>query len=367
MRTAVADTPLPSIEMDIHVRDFDPNPKSRQCVTGRVSSPSVNSMTPATTSSGSDNEDDVPYGATPAISESALPQARAQTHGLSTGLSRMHLSPEPEDALGSSRHQSERRRRSSSRLSRPRHDVRDEERPNSAFHDSDFQLALRNAKTLVSRIEESLASSDVHLDRDSTMHRLHEEAVKLAAFQWPSARRIGFVGDSGVGKSSLLNSLIDTKGLARTSGSGEACTCVVTEYHYHDKDTLDIVIESFTQEELHDQLQKLLRSYRHFHHTADEIDADDREDLKAQANLARDTFRAMFRGQMQDESMLLSGEEAKVLTTLCGWVKEAMQRHGPARYNNLITQECSDKLMELSSEPASKEQPANWPFIKNIK
>jgi hypothetical protein len=36
-------------------------------------------------------------------------------------------------------------------------------------------------------------------DHESTIAKLHEESVKLSSFEYPTSRRIGFVGDSGVG------------------------------------------------------------------------------------------------------------------------------------------------------------------------
>lgn len=82
----------------------------------------------------------------------------------------------------------------------------------------------------MSNIQSVLGSSNIHEAHESTMGKLHEDAGRLAAFEYPATRTVGFVGDSGVGKSllyviapltvigksSLLNSLLDTKGLART-------------------------------------------------------------------------------------------------------------------------------------------------------
>ena len=66
-------------------------------------------------------------------------------------------------------------------------------------------------------LAQTLASSEpeLHHEPDSVMRRLHRETEKLSRFECPATRTVGFVGDSGVGKSSLLNSLLDVKGLAR--------------------------------------------------------------------------------------------------------------------------------------------------------
>lgn len=84
------------------------------------------------------------------------------------------------------------------------------------------------------RVAEALGSSAIHEEPDSVMKRLHGEAHDLSRYQGPQSRTVAFVGDSGVGellamkptsnsgidfklgKSSLLNSLLDFPGLART-------------------------------------------------------------------------------------------------------------------------------------------------------
>ena len=47
-----------------------------------------------------------------------------------------------------------------------------------------------------------LSQSSSHRDPGSTAKKLYDAATKLAAFEPPSTRTIGFVGDSGVGKCS---------------------------------------------------------------------------------------------------------------------------------------------------------------------
>lgn len=60
-----------------------------------------------------------------------------------------------------------------------------------------------------------LSSSKLHLESGSTIQGLHQQALDLAALQLPSSRIVGLIGDSGVGKSSLINSLLDKVDLAR--------------------------------------------------------------------------------------------------------------------------------------------------------
>ncbi|KAJ3532728.1 hypothetical protein NM208_g8311 [Fusarium decemcellulare] len=257
-------------------------------------------------------------------------------------------------------------RRSSGVDSLP-HDVLEEELPQDAFHAPEFQQAFRDAKQLMSTVEGVLGSSRLHNDPDSTMSRLFQEARRLSQFEYPSTRTVGFVGDSGVGKSSLLNSLLDTKGLARTSNSGEACTCVVTEYRYHNRESFDIEVDLFSMDELRDQWIRLLQVYRHFHLHQDEIDDADKQDAEANAKVAIDTFRAMFRGQLNDGTFLIIEEEHDILQKFTRWATSARPSAFVTRQTGLSLQACSNALMELSSEPPARNRPATWPYIKITK
>ncbi|KAG5797244.1 hypothetical protein H9Q69_003713 [Fusarium xylarioides] len=309
---------------------------------------------------------------TPSVSLTPPGGTREESHGLTSAINNIRLSdtnghaslsPEPRR----SRNGTPRRRRSSTGAAQ-QHDVADEELPDDAFHSTEFQGAFRDAKQLMSSIQSVLGSSNIHEGSESTMRKLHEEAGELAAFEYPATRTVGFVGDSGVGKSSLLNSLLDTKGLARTSNNGEACTCVVTEYHYHNRDTLDIRVNLFSMDELQDQLGRLLQVYRTFELHQDEItDAAERQDMEANAKVAKDTFQAMFRGRLTHEAFLIHEAYEDVLDRLISWAADARPSLSMTLHTGLSPQTCSNTLMELSSEPASRDSPATWPYIRSIK
>ncbi|KAK2760545.1 hypothetical protein CKAH01_05231, partial [Colletotrichum kahawae] len=178
------------------------------------------------------------------------------------------------------------------------HDVKDEDLPDDRFHHPDVQNAFVEAKALMSRLARVLGSSPLHIDPDSAIKRLHKRAEDLSRFQCPSTRTVGFVGDSGVGKTLASN-------------SGAACTCVVTEYHYDDRDDFQVDVELFSQDDLMKQVTDLLQSYRRFHLHAEEMTvADGLEEAEEHAVVARDTFRALFRGRLENEAFLATEPEA---------------------------------------------------------
>ncbi|KAL3290649.1 tat pathway signal sequence [Colletotrichum asianum] len=272
------------------------------------------------------------------------------------GLRQTSLSPRPP-----------RRSRRVSRTNQAPHDVKDEELPHDRFHHPDVQSAFLEAKTLMSRLARVLGSSPLHVDPDSAIKRLHKRAKDLSRFQCPPTRTVGFVGDSGVGKSSLLNSLLHQEGLARTSNSGAACTCVVTEYHYDMRDDFQVDVELFTQDDLMEQVTHLLQSYRRFHLHAEEMTvADGLEEAKEHAGVARDTFRALFRGRLGNEAFLTTEPEGFVLWTFRRWLEDGVPELGGS-HNRSSKESCSDFLIQLTSEAPGSQGPAIWPFVRKIK
>ncbi|KAK6859171.1 hypothetical protein PG995_005024 [Apiospora arundinis] len=260
-----------------------------------------------------------------------------------------------------------RRRRSSSKVSPEFYDVRDEKAPNDRFNEPTFQSAFRDARTLMSDLRHTLASSSLHIEPDSAMKRLHLEAEELSNFHCPPSRTVGFVGDSGVGKSSLLNSLLDFRGLARASNGGAACTCVATEYHFHGRDDFVVRVHRFTEDEIKDQLANLLQAYRNFHLNESTLQGDEREHYEQMANVAKHTFAVMFGNRFRrNRSNITRVTEAEGLEMLYDWLDEVSPSFDDASHTTPNIEDCSNLLAQLTSEQMQARSPAEWPYIKKI-
>ena len=150
------------------------------------------------------------------------------------------------------------------------------------------------------------------------------------------------------------------------SNSGEACTCVVAEYRYHDADDFVVKIQAFSDRELRGQFQEMVRNFREHRNNSEQMDRDERRRSEELSNLARDTLSVMFPGRYSP-ALLMTGNEDAVVNTLLGW---AQQRGAFARNRSETRQsreECSDLLVRLTSEGVAADGPAVWPYIKKIR
>ncbi|KAH7084158.1 hypothetical protein FB567DRAFT_528499 [Paraphoma chrysanthemicola] len=261
----------------------------------------------------------------------------------------------------------------------PIHEVEAEDPP-SAFGDlAGVQKAFDDARTLTQRIVTVLSSSDLHHENGSSIQNLHQQATTLAAFKPLSSRIVGLVGDSGVGKSSLINSLLDKRDFARASANSAACTCVVTEYHYHDRDDLIVNIDYFPDQEVEKQLGYLLKAYRDSQSLAkdrsdggeDKMTDSEKVRLEATSHLAMDIFQMSFRERLRENpEILLSMPFDHAVATMVGWVLQLRSQQAD-RNVFTTTEECQSWLDILSSETNSSsplgDVRKSWPFMQKVR
>ncbi|KFA48769.1 hypothetical protein S40293_01516 [Stachybotrys chartarum IBT 40293] len=373
------DTPFPSTELGNNPEHYGRHEEDRSSNNDGSSSPSTITTPSSPGSDGAPAEGDASSGDKRTISVSerfhnirletppafAMKEVLEATKAVERGsTTSSYLSPEPDGRRSASRASRSR----SPRVKARRHEVADEEPPTDAFNNATFQGAFKTAKATMRSLQDALERTSLHRDPDSMMKSLHSEVEALASFTCPSTRTVGFVGDSGVGKSSLLNSLLDVKDLARASNSGAACTCVVTEYRYHDRDAFIVDAELFSESELQTQLRTMLKAYRYYHSHMSELEGEEKRDCEAKSKLAEDTFRTMFRDRLaSDKGLLLDRSLKSTLATLMLWALDSRPTSFRGEKVCHTSQECSDLLQSLTSESSSKTEPTFWPYIRKIK
>jgi hypothetical protein len=120
-------------------------------------------------------------------------------------------------------------------------------------------------------------------------------------------------------------------------------------------------------DEIDAQLTKLLQSYRRYHLPSVDIDQQELDDFEEAADLAQDTFQAMFKGRLEDELFLIQWPEQTVIETLRSWANDIGPSSTDHRevYNSL--EDCARRLLQLTSEHNSTHEPSKWPYINKVR
>jgi hypothetical protein len=120
-------------------------------------------------------------------------------------------------------------------------------------------------------------------------------------------------------------------------------------------------------DEINSQLTELLQSYRRYHLRRADIDQQELNDFKARAAVARDTFRAMFKGRLEDELFLIQRSEQTVMEILRSWASDFLQSSTSRREVHSSLEDCATALLQITSEQDSNHTAAKWPYISKVK
>lgn len=88
--------------------------------------------------------------------------------------------------------------------------------PEAPIYDDDLDKALKEIKGHLSNIENDMKQSPLINDHRSDFSQQYEQVRALTQLECPETRTVGFIGNSGVGKSRLINSLLGEEGLAHS-------------------------------------------------------------------------------------------------------------------------------------------------------
>lgn len=126
-------------------------------------------------------------------------------------------------------------------------------------------------------------------------------------------------------------------------------------------------MDYFSSEEISTQFSDLLHAYRRYHLRDASDPHDNGAEFKEMAGVALDTFRAAFGTRLtRDEGTLVNGSEQHALDTILRWAQE----RNPSAcqgYTMGTAEDCSQRLMELTTASSRGESGAMWPFIKKIR
>ncbi|GIJ92098.1 hypothetical protein Asppvi_011073 [Aspergillus pseudoviridinutans] len=262
------------------------------------------------------------------------------------------------------------------------YNIRQEELPQVPIYDIRLQTALRNVRGQLADLAQVMSRRELAQDPTSAFHELYKQTLEASGFAYPATRTVGFIGDSGMGKSSLINSILDQEGLARSSGDGAACTTVVTEFRsVNEEHPQNYTVEAdfMDNAEIRELLEELLSNVRKYYTDAyrEVVDAREQENIKAAAKRAWDTLLSLFPNQPGLDLDFLSrdGEDAveSIVTTLQEWAMAGLD-HRPGGRDSLRytvvarhADGCMEQLDNLMADSREGDRPAIWPFVKLIR
>ena len=213
-----------------------------------------------------------------------------------------------------------------------------------------------------------------------------ELAVQFHAYGLPELtppRRIGMLGDSGFGKSSVVNSLLNLN-LAHEADTGAALTAAPTEYHARpvfQESEYVAEVEFLSAEERVATIHECIEDFSDFYREdLTRMDAETRSEAEKKANTARDICMALFadhdefKDKVSAQQFLMklrSKRDQTVINRLLTWLDQTVQ--SLQNNNGFVEMEADDMddLRELIApyvlNLAANGKPLPWPLVKVVK
>ncbi|OBT81787.1 hypothetical protein VE02_09856 [Pseudogymnoascus sp. 03VT05] len=255
------------------------------------------------------------------------------------------------------------------------YDVGSEEPPLEPFFASPFQTALQKGLDIAKDVADAMETAGQSLVAGGDLQRLINDAKELSTFKSSETRTIAVLGDSGEGKSSLINSLLHFPDIAKTGDIGAACTSVVTEYRQKTTDHLapiTIEVEYLSIDEIEDLIKELVWNYRQMylpHSEGDSISENEYPTMQRESEQAWSSLEAGFSHQPSfNKAMLIHDmSEAGLSIANSQLVQWAYELNWPDSGENgkwTSTAETADECCEKTSVFM---EDRFWPFTKIIR
>ncbi|KAI9042030.1 uncharacterized protein KD926_006154 [Aspergillus affinis] len=261
-------------------------------------------------------------------------------------------------------------------------DIRGEELFRAPIYDIRLQDALRDVRGQLADLARCMGRREQAQDITTVFHNLYEQTLAASRFAYPATRTVGFIGDSGMGKSSVINSILDQEGLARSNGDGAACTTVVTEFRSIDEEhpnSYTVEADFMDNTEIKELLEELLSAVRGYYTDAyrEVSEPEEQENIRSAARRAWDTLQSLFPNQPELTLDFVSqeGQDAvePIIARLEEWAMAGQDSRPGGRVNLQYSvvannaEECMDQLDTIMADPRDSDRPALWPFVKLIR
>jgi hypothetical protein len=218
-------------------------------------------------------------------------------------------------------------------------------------------------------------------NEDEELNSLRKAATKVSEVAAVKPRDVPMVGQQGVGKSLLINALLNRPNLSKTSASGGACTASAIKYLHRpgtkDREEIyDAAVQFMNDDDLCEITEEHIRRYSFFHFS-DNVDLDFHDEDERAAATAEEFLYHVFDAYNDTKAKerltkLLTSDAIKSGTLLSASIKEAYQRFQQAgvdkkrvtSFRNLDI----DKLMAKIEKYIAPHETLSslWPIVQDV-